>query len=703
MSYAPHRALALEKETHRVTSSEIPLTLTAYASPLALSGKLGEKDLRENFLRLKVYKGQLVGGMVLLAHLQLWEDGKQRQAGALPCFELQRRLGHGDEHLELLQHFIVGHAATWQLTMTLESALSPTMRVKVVVELGHVWGADGAVVNAVDLGVLEHSSLGGSMGGASSLGATSSDAELSLSDALSDADNKPMLCPLRKGWRDEDEDYDADEDFNSATLLGRDSLEAGEEYPAFSPEHDIEYADHGSMKYNIKPDAIAGSPGSFKDTSGSSYRAFGHVTPGGPDTPGGPKEDDDFGFIQMEAEAAEREKQNELLESQRSFARSQLSGDIKPCPAMQAAIKLWPSYTKHTVLTYPMHRAIIDMNRSSKYKDQVFELGLIRPFLLLVSMHPEARISWAKILNVDIWDSECSGDSHQEAWEMLVGSKRSLQSRLNCLYSKQGDWYQLLFRVSKRALHRSQTLESNGEAKVVLEDLTPASLSTWKETFAFCSEPYNNSVMALEEIFLRGLVEMFDEIKSDHQIPTLAESTKLLMAGDMIDPLVSKLQSAGFKDTDLIRRLAATTYEGRVQQIVQGLGQYCGFTDVTMSTPGIKGDQNLRMANLPSSIVGLNLVLAATPMIALSPLIVLPALALTGEGSKYDLFHQAPYEVLLPIIGICSQREMLAYQNICVDDFYPASMDEFVPLLDESFDEAPPCAPCDPSKTGIVL
>lgn len=676
--------------------------MTAYASPLTISAALGKKDLREHFLRLKVQKGQLVAGMALLVHIELWEDGKRLQAGAVPCFELQRRLGHEDQHLELLQHFIVGHAATWCMTVTLEGSLSPAMRVKMVVELGHVWGADGAILNAVVVSGAEHG-YSSSPAGAGSFGSMPSDAELSLSDALSDADVKPMLCSNRRGWGEEDEDYDADEDFHS-TLLGRDSVEPGEAYPTFSPEHDIEYADHGSMKYNIKPDTIVGSPGSFKDTSGSTYRAFGHVTPGGPDTPGGPKtEDDDFGFIQMEAEAAEREKQNELLESQRSFARSQLSGDIKPCPAMQASIKTWPSYTKHTVLTYPMHRAVIDMNRSSKYKDQVFELGLIRPFLLLVSMHPEARISWAKILNVDIWDSECSGDSHQEAWEMLVGSKRSLQSRLNCLYSKQGDWYQLLFRVSKRALHRSQSLQSDSEAKTVLEDLTPASLATWKETFAFCSEPHNSSVLALEEIFLRGLVEMFDEVKSDHQIPALAESTKLLMAGDMIDPLVLKLQSAGFKDTDLMRRLAATTYEGRVQQIVQGLGQYCGFSDVTMNTPGIKGDQNLRMANLPSSIVGLNLVLAATPLIALSPLIVLPALALTGEGSKYDLFKQAPYEVLLPIIGICSQREMLAYQNISVDDFYPASMDEFV-SLDQSFDESAPESPsCDRSETGIVL
>jgi len=681
MSYAPHRAIALEKEEHRVTSSEVPLVLTPLASPLTLAAELGEKDLREHYVRVKARKGQL-GDAQLLVTFELWEHGKQQLPGEVPCFCIARRFGNGDEHLELVQQFVVGHNASWRMTLALEGSTSDAARVNIAVELGIVWGADGAVYSAAAV-LNPHDPDGYSSSPAiGSFGAMSpSDSELSLGDALAGMKVGEEQASLRRSmsWK-EDEDYDADED-HETVVSGFGGIESVPEFREnFSPADDIDYTDHGSVKYNIKPDQLKGSPdrqrkGVLENALGQTAPE-GQMTPGGPPTPGGP--DDDFGFIKMEAEAAEQEKQSDLLESQRSFAKSQLSSDIQPCAAMQAAIKLWPRFRRHTVLTYPMHRAIIDMNRSSKYKDQVYELGLIRPFLLLVSMHPEARISWAKILGVPIWDAEYSGDSHQEAWEMLVGNPKSLQARLSCVYSKQGDWYQILYKTCKKALLRSQPVHT--DQQVVLEDLTPASMATWKETFVFCSEPRNSSMLSLEEILLRGLVEMFDEIKSDHEIPAMSESTKLLIAGDMIDPLVARLKCAGFKDNELIRRLSATTYEGRVHQIVQGLGQFCGFSNVTMSTPGIKGEQSVRMANLPSSVVGLNLVLAATPLIALSPLIVLPALALTGEGTKYELFTQTPYEVLMPIIGICSQREMLAYQNICVDDFYPASMEEFVSL-----------------------
>ena len=53
---------------------------------------------------------------------------------------------------------------------------------------------------------------------------------------------------------------------------------------------------------------------------------------------------------------------------------------------------------------------IAEMRRNTEQKRKAHELGLIRPFLLLVSMHPRRRLSWAVSLKVKIYKESEFGE-----------------------------------------------------------------------------------------------------------------------------------------------------------------------------------------------------------------------------------------------------------------------------------------------------
>ena len=92
----------------------------------------------------------------------------------------------------------------------------------------------------------------------------------------------------------------------------------------------------------------------------------------------------------------------------------------------------WPSKKEFPdILTYPQHKAVDEMTRDSVYKAKAFQKGLIKPFLLLVSMHPETRLRWSVAIKVPLLNMKEYGDSHAEAYKILTMDRKGLQARAN--------------------------------------------------------------------------------------------------------------------------------------------------------------------------------------------------------------------------------------------------------------------------------
>jgi len=368
----------------------------------------------------------------------------------------------------------------------------------------------------------------------------------------------------------------------------------------------------------------------------------------------------DWGFHTVDREALVAEYGREAL-------RKELSVRCIPMKAVKTdtfadSCAAWPAYEGHTALTYPQDQAKKALSTWSLFGEQCFELGLIRPFLLLVSMHPEVRLSYAQLLEVPIWEMDGFGDPHFEAYAMLVRDSNSVTHRANCAFEEAGDWFQMLWRIASQSLASKR--ETCPETRSELSSLS----TSYAESLGYCKEPENPYLRSLEEVFLKGLVQVFDEVKeTGDTCHTVNDETRLLMESDCLDPLVAKLKAAGFADPWLTRRLATATFQGRNDHIASALGEWCEQKQF------YQGARQVASLVVPGSILLVHLLIAATPLFTLSPLAIIPATSLAVNVVRLALFTKTPFSILLPVIGIVCQRELLAYHDICIDDYYPRS------------------------------
>lgn len=110
---------------------------------------------------------------------------------------------------------------------------------------------------------------------------------------------------------------------------------------------------------------------------------------------------------------------------------------------------------KNVAFNRPRTHQIIKMQLSkpSEYRAKAYENGMLRPFLLLVSMTPRARFQVAASMGWSlIKDLEEFGDAHAEAADILFRSLKGMEGRtenfwetLNPTKEVGKTWYQLLY------------------------------------------------------------------------------------------------------------------------------------------------------------------------------------------------------------------------------------------------------------------
>eukprot|EP00510_Aplanochytrium_minuta_P001345 CAMPEP_0184009560 /NCGR_PEP_ID=MMETSP0954-20121128/2680_1 /TAXON_ID=627963 /ORGANISM="Aplanochytrium sp, Strain PBS07" /LENGTH=484 /DNA_ID=CAMNT_0026288961 /DNA_START=98 /DNA_END=1552 /DNA_ORIENTATION=+ len=125
----------------------------------------------------------------------------------------------------------------------------------------------------------------------------------------------------------------------------------------------------------------------------------------------------------------------------------------------------WPALNRACAFNFDNSLGVGEMRRYSHYKIKAYRLGMIRPFLLLVSMHPKS--AWANSLEINLaeklargqGDRITLGDAHWEAYYIITAQRKGLidrtcrtfREKFNPL-SKTLEWEKILHRVMKEVM-----------------------------------------------------------------------------------------------------------------------------------------------------------------------------------------------------------------------------------------------------------
>jgi hypothetical protein len=144
-----------------------------------------------------------------------------------------------------------------------------------------------------------------------------------------------------------------------------------------------------------------------------------------------------------------------------------------------------------------------DLTRPSEHRTEAEQKGLLRPFMLLVSMSPAYRNQVACFLGWSLITEDYFGDPHAESWHILFKQGKGMQTRCHKSYEKANplaegcNWLDILSRVSVYAFRKD------------LERGLSQGVEELKQLVNSSSDPL---IMAKEEEFL---VEFVKYIKSN--------------------------------------------------------------------------------------------------------------------------------------------------------------------------------------------
>lgn len=317
--------------------------------------------------------------------------------------------------------------------------------------------------------------------------------------------------------------------------------------------------------------------------------------------------------------------------------------------------QLWPKKEDYNEITYPQHKAIEEMSRNSVFKQRAFELGLIRPFLLFVSMDPQTRLYWSFVLKIDLISKDYYGDSHRESFKLLTRKQKGLQPRASHAFTESArplkpnpTWYQIIHRVCRKA--KSKKVENGEQLKQARK--------THKEALECCLQQNNNELLQMEEIFSKLVKDiLLSKLEDDNkQYCTILRER---MNSSDIDPLINNLKIVGYKDEELMKFIAASS---SIQEEIASDGGISKWAESKAEGTAKKK----AMIVAPIVMISAQLALGVT-----SPLTVIPAILLVRNTAAY-VFRETPGRLLSPLISLMKQKDILAYHSIKIDDYYPS-------------------------------
>jgi len=328
---------------------------------------------------------------------------------------------------------------------------------------------------------------------------------------------------------------------------------------------------------------------------------------------------------------------------------SQLPPKKKAC--LEAVLAEWPAIEDAVSMTYDHSKELAELQRQSEYKDRAFDCGMIRPFLLLVSMHPKRRILWAQTLDLDLLSKSFFGDTHAEAWFIIDKDRKGIQARSNLAFRESlnpfahsCNWYEIVERVTRKSFHKEKKLSKE------MKDEIKNAKKSFSQTIGACLDPKDTMVPFLEELFLRAFNSAMSQGFNEQQ-KQLAEQ---LMQREDAKELAKRMRDAGWTNKEFI--------DLTVSQTIQNMNKESmlhGVVDLA--------SKKAETGALDAAKVGIS----AVQLLFLAPVPVLPAFMLV-RNVLGAVWGSTPGRLIPMITGLLAQRIWLTLGSIRIEDYYPS-------------------------------
>lgn len=325
------------------------------------------------------------------------------------------------------------------------------------------------------------------------------------------------------------------------------------------------------------------------------------------------------------------------------FARGGPGWDDQHCAHCAEEVKDWAEFKKSkdafVARPYAIEEVKKQLTLETEERKKALEAGLIRPFLLLVSMDYANRNQVAAALGFSLFNQPYLGDCHKEAWDILDSKVKGIRRRateswetINPIASN-ANWYETVYRVGTEMFK-----------KLEAEDLS------FSKSIIGCRSRNWPPIQRIEEEFIQKLNFLQAAQLTAEQLVDLDK----IVDSDEVRELAKRLKDAGFETQGAIRYGVNTTY----QAIRLG-----GFNSYIW-TVKIAGAMNRRL--------GTKIVMSqATKNVARF------ASALNWAGWLWlavdviELAAGSSHGRLIPaIVPILTQRIWLAGEGVRIEDYY---------------------------------
>jgi len=172
----------------------------------------------------------------------------------------------------------------------------------------------------------------------------------------------------------------------------------------------------------------------------------------------------------------------------------------------------WPDYRTEfeigNILGCADLKLIINtLKISSVWKIRALEAGYLRPFLILVSMHPRQRLGFANLLKIDLSSNLWYGDAHRESWEIISHQLEGIRVKTK---GAENTWWDTLTQVSDATL--AHFWSSDRDSKKAVANRPSLNKGEIKQAL----EDKNDQVIAgVEELFSDAVHNKLDKLRKD--------------------------------------------------------------------------------------------------------------------------------------------------------------------------------------------
>eukprot|EP01098_Paradermamoeba_levis_P015352 TRINITY_DN774_c0_g1_i3.p1 TRINITY_DN774_c0_g1~~TRINITY_DN774_c0_g1_i3.p1 ORF type:complete len:343 (-),score=137.64 TRINITY_DN774_c0_g1_i3:47-1075(-) len=305
---------------------------------------------------------------------------------------------------------------------------------------------------------------------------------------------------------------------------------------------------------------------------------------------------------------------------------------------------------------------VAQLKKDSEFRQKAKEAGLIRPFLLLASMHPVARYQAARPISVKLL-KKYNHDPHAEAWAVLTEDGKGLKSRTEYSFEfakKSCDWYTMVWRAEDEALKATLPSPTKVENKSAL-----------------CNDSSNPTVAGLElDMLLKlaekqhktskendDLVKVVDKLLSTSESKSFFSALKLkadeekALSRFLLELVVQEILAEEHGDDDKKKDKPVVTFEVVAKKIQTRL--FTGYDPYTKKEKNTAIAKNVAVE--VASNVGANVLMTLCPPVGLACVGVQIARQVGGPS------HDKTFET---IVQILIHKLLLATQGVYIESFY---------------------------------